>query len=74
MCFPFSTDTDVDEIACGNIFLLDTTAVEMEHLTLQNVVQMKSRASTDLKGEFWHLLSEGKYQKMCLLPEIYLPT
>ena len=63
MCFLFGTDIDVDDIASkvGTLFLLDTTAVEKEILTLQNDVQMKSRASTDMKGEFWHLLSEEKY-------------
>ena len=60
MCFPFGTDIDVDDIASkvGTLLLLDTTAVEKEILTLQNDVQMKSRASTDMKTEFWHLLSE----------------
>ena len=63
MCFLFGTDIDVDDIASkvGTLFLLDTTAVEKEILTLQNDVQMKSRASTDMKGEFWRLLSEEKY-------------
>ena len=49
MCFPFATDIDVDDIASkmGALFQLDTTAVEIVILSLQNDIQMKSRATTE---------------------------
>ncbi len=52
MCFPFGTDTDVDDIASkvGILFLLDYTAVENEILTLQNNVQMKFRGLIYKRG------------------------
>ncbi|KAJ8362371.1 hypothetical protein AAFF_G00378160 [Aldrovandia affinis] len=61
--FPFGTDIYVDDIASkvGSFFHLDTTAVENEILTLQNDIQMKSRATTEMKGELWELLLEEKY-------------
>ncbi|KAJ8361898.1 hypothetical protein AAFF_G00414080 [Aldrovandia affinis] len=60
MRFPFGTDIYVDDIASkvGSFFHLDTTAVENEILTLQNDIQMKSRATNEMKGEFWELLLE----------------
>ena len=49
MCFPFGTDTDVEDIASkiGSLFQLDISAVENEMLSLQNDIEMKSSASTE---------------------------
>ncbi|KAJ8366750.1 hypothetical protein AAFF_G00342640 [Aldrovandia affinis] len=57
MRFPFGTDIHVDDIASkvGSFFHLDTTAVENEILTLQNDIQMKSRATTEMKASLLHL-------------------
>lgn len=63
MCFPFGTDINVEVIASkmGSLFQLDTTIAETEILTLQNDIQLKSRATTEMKEEFWELLLEEKY-------------
>ena len=60
MCFPFATDIDVDDIASkmGALFQLDTTAVENKILSLQNDIQIKSRATTE-RGEVWFLVYWG---------------
>ena len=62
ICFPFTTDIDVEDIASktGAFFHLDITAVENEMLSLQNDIEMKSRASTEI-GKIWKLLIEEKY-------------
>lgn len=44
----------------SSLFLLDSTVVENEILIPQNDMQMKSKASAHIKGEFWHLLSEER--------------
>ena len=46
MCFPFATDINVEDIAfkIGALFQLDITAVQNEMLSLQNDIEMKSRA------------------------------
>lgn len=60
MCFPSGMDIGVGDSKVGNLFLPDSTAVENEILTPQTDMQMKSKASADIKGEFWHLLSEER--------------
>ena len=62
MCFPFGTDTDVEDIASkiGSLFQLDITAVGNEMLALQNDIEMKSRALTQ-REKIWKLLLEEKY-------------
>jgi hypothetical protein len=63
MCFPFGTDINVEVIASkmGSLVQLDTTIAETEILTHQNDIQLKSRATTEMKEEFWELLLEEKY-------------
>lgn len=75
MCFPFGTDIDVDGIASkvGTLFVLDTTA-EVEEILIQNDVQIKSRASTDIKGEFWHLISDKGYVPFACHPYLDEPN
>ena len=62
MCFPFATDIDVEDIASkiGSLFQLDITAVEEEMVSLQNDIEMKSRASIE-REKIWKVLSEEKY-------------
>lgn len=60
MCLAFGMDIGVGDSKVGSLFLLDSTAVENEILTPQNDMQMKSKASAHIKGEFWHLLSEER--------------
>ncbi|XP_067937246.1 general transcription factor II-I repeat domain-containing protein 2A-like [Watersipora subatra] len=62
MCFPFATDIDVEDIAfkMGALFQLDTTALENEIVSLQNDIEMKSRATTE-REKLWGLLLEEKY-------------
>jgi len=62
MCFPFATDVDVEDIASkiGSLFQLDITAVENEMLSIQNDIEMESRASTE-REKIWKLLLEEKY-------------
>jgi len=68
MCFPFATYMDVEDIASkiGSLFQLDITAVENEMLSLQNDIEMKSRASTE-REKIRKLLLEDKYPniKIC---------
>ena len=61
MCFPFATNINVEDIASkiGTLFQLDITAVENEILSLQNNIEMKSRASTE-REKIWKLLLEEK--------------
>ena len=60
MCFPFVTDINVDIASkIGVLYQLDITAVENEMLSLQNDIEMKSRASTERK-KIWKLLLEEK--------------
>lgn len=63
LCFPFVEDIDVDCIASkvASLFHLDTSAVQNEVLTLQSDIEVKSRATSGSKGDFWHLLLEQKY-------------
>ena len=62
MCFPLATDIDVEDIASkiGSLFQLDITAVEEEMVSLQNDIEMKSRASIETE-KIWKVLSEEKY-------------
>ena len=62
LCFPFPTDINVEDIApkIGALFQLDITAVKNEMLSLQNDIEMKSRASTE-REKIWKLLLEEKY-------------
>lgn len=66
LCFPFVEDIDVDCIASkvASLFHLDTSAVENEVLTLQSDIEVKSRATSGSKGDFWHLLLEQKYPNL----------
>ncbi len=66
LCFPFVEDIDVDCIASkvASLFHLDTWAVENEILTLQSDMEIKSRATSGSKGDFWHLLLEQKYPNL----------
>lgn len=66
LCFPFGPSIDVDCIASKivSLFHLDNTAVENEILTLQNDIEIKSRATSDTNGEFWNLLTEQKYHNL----------
>ncbi|CDQ80348.1 unnamed protein product [Oncorhynchus mykiss] len=63
MCFPFGTDINVNVIAPkrDHFFYLDTTIAETEIVNLQNDIQLKSRATTEVKEEIWELLLEEKY-------------
>ncbi|XP_051520885.1 general transcription factor II-I repeat domain-containing protein 2A-like [Myxocyprinus asiaticus] len=63
LCFPFGPSIDVDCIASKiiSMFHLDSSAVENEILTLQNDIEIKSRATPGMNGEFWNLLPEQKY-------------
>lgn len=58
LCCPF-VDCIASKVA--SIFHLDTCAVENEVLTLQSDIEVKSRETSDSKGDFWHLLLEQKY-------------
>ena len=60
--FPFATDIDVDDIACkiGALFQLNITAVKMKYSSLQNDIEIKSRASTEI-GKILELLLKEKY-------------
>ncbi|CAM4659072.1 unnamed protein product [Leuciscus chuanchicus] len=55
LCFPSGPSIDVDCVASKivSLFHLDNTAVENEILTLQNDIEIKSRATSDMNGEFW---------------------
>ncbi|KAK7158529.1 hypothetical protein R3I94_004989 [Phoxinus phoxinus] len=66
LCFPFGPSIDVDSIASKivSLFHFDNTAVENEILTLQNDIEIKSRATSDMNGEFWNLLTEQKYHNL----------
>ena len=66
MCFPFATDIDVEDIASkiGSLFQLDITAVENEMLSLQNDIEMKSRASNEREKVWKLLLQVSQYKKM----------
>ena len=71
MCFPFATDIDVEDIASkiGSLFQLDITAVEKKMVSLQNDIEMKSRASIE-REKIWKVLSERKVsqcKKVCFL-------
>ena len=45
----------------GSLLQLDKTIAETEILTLQNDIRLNSRATTEMKEEFWELLLEEKY-------------
>ena len=62
MCLPFATDINVEDIASkiGALFQLDITAVENEMLSLQNDIEIKSKASTE-REKIWKLLLKEKY-------------
>lgn len=66
LCFPFVEDIDVDCIVSkvASLFHLDTSAVENEVLTLQSDIEVKSRATSGSKGDFWHLLLKQKYPNL----------
>ena len=68
MCFSFATDINVEDIASKieALFQLNITAMENEMLSLQNDIEMKSRALTE-REKIWKLLSEEKYPniKIC---------
>ena len=61
LCFPFPTNINVEDITSkiGALFQLDITAVKNEMLSLQNDIEMKSRASTE-REKIWKLLLEDK--------------
>lgn len=65
LCFPFGS-IDVDDIASkvASLFHLDSPAVENEILILQNDIEIKSRATQGMKGEFWELLLQEKYPNL----------
>ena len=69
MCFPFATDINVEDIASkiGALFQLNITAVGNETLSLQNDIEMKSRASTE-REKIWKPLLEEKHPniKICV--------
>uniref|UniRef100_A0A096MF30 HAT C-terminal dimerisation domain-containing protein n=1 Tax=Poecilia formosa TaxID=48698 RepID=A0A096MF30_POEFO len=62
MCYPFWEDAEVDSLASNiaMMFHLNSSGVENEILTLQADIELKSRAH----GQFWNLLTEGKYPNM----------
>ncbi|RXN38679.1 general transcription factor II-I repeat domain-containing 2A-like protein [Labeo rohita] len=66
LCFPFGPSIDVDSIASRIVLLfhLDNSAVENEILTLQNDIEIKSRATPGMTGQFWNLLPEQKYHNL----------
>ena len=68
ICFPFATDLDVEDVASkiGSLFELGITAVENEMLSIQNDIEMESRASTE-REKIRKLLLEDKYPniKIC---------
>lgn len=66
LCFPFGASIDVDCIASKivSLFDLDCSAVENEILTLQNDIEIKSRATPGMNREFWNLLLEQKYPNL----------
>ncbi|CAH2297031.1 general transcription factor II-I repeat domain-containing 2A [Pelobates cultripes] len=66
LCFPFGEGIDVDYMASkvAALFELDNSAVESEILTLQNDIEMESRATPGKKGDFWNLLMEQKYPNL----------
>ncbi|XP_049444494.1 general transcription factor II-I repeat domain-containing protein 2-like [Epinephelus fuscoguttatus] len=61
-----SEGIDVDYIASkvASLFQLDSSAVEIEILTLQNDIEIKSRATPGMKGDFWNLMLENKYPNL----------
>ncbi|KAJ8346319.1 hypothetical protein AAFF_G00215060 [Aldrovandia affinis] len=65
LCFPFGS-IDVDDIASkvASLFHLNSPAVENEIITLQNDIEIKSRATQGMKGEFWELLLQEKYPNL----------
>ncbi|KAJ8390542.1 hypothetical protein AAFF_G00103390 [Aldrovandia affinis] len=65
LCFPFGS-IDVDDIASkvASLFHLNSLAVENEIITLQNDIEIKSRATQGMKGEFWELLLQEKYPNL----------
>lgn len=66
LCFLFGENVDVDCITSNlaSLFYLDTSAVENEILVLQNDIEIKSRATLGISGEFWNLLQEDKYPSL----------
>ena len=77
MCFLFATYINVEDIASkiGALFQLNIAAVENEMLSLQNDIEMKSRASTE-REKIWKLLLEEKHPniKICALYTVYYPV
>ena len=66
MCFPFG-NVDVDDITprVASLCNLDSSSVEDEIITLQNDIEIKSRATKQgTKGEFWGLLMPEKYPNL----------
>ncbi|XP_049331881.1 zinc finger BED domain-containing protein 5-like [Astyanax mexicanus] len=66
LCFPFGENVDVDCITSkvATLFSLDASAVENEILTLQNDIEIKSRATHGISDEFWNLLLKEKYPSL----------
>ena len=66
LCFPFGENIDVDCITSkvASLFNLDSCAIENEILALQNGIELQSRATPDMKVQFWNLLQKDKYPKL----------
>lgn len=66
LSFPFGENIDVDCITSkvASLFNLDSGAIENEILTLNNDIELKSRATPDTNVQFWNLMQKEKYPNL----------